>query len=52
MALRKTIFENSQQDFIVLQTEIFRRCVIRSLSMIYLPTSSPTDYVRRLSLRQ
>jgi hypothetical protein len=39
------------QDFTVLSTETFRRCVIRSLSMIFLPTLSPTDYVRRLYLR-
>jgi hypothetical protein len=32
--------------------ETFRRCVIRSSSVIYLPTSSPTDSVRRLSLRR
>ena len=31
------------QDFTVLPTETFRRCVIRSSSVIYLPTSSPTD---------
>jgi len=40
------------QDFTILPTEKFRRCVIRSSSMIFLPTSSPTDYVRRLSLRR
>jgi len=36
------------QDFIVLPTEIFRRYVISSSSVI----SLPTDYVRRLSLRR
>jgi hypothetical protein len=36
------------QDFIIFPMDIFYRCVIRSLSVIYLPTSSPTDYVRRL----
>jgi len=40
------------QDSTVLPTETFRRCVIRSSSVIFLPTSSPTDYVRRLSLRR
>ena len=40
------------QDFKVLPTEKFRRCVIRSSSVIFLPTSSSTDYVRRLSLRR
>jgi DNA-binding transcriptional LysR family regulator len=40
------------QYFTVLPMEIFRRCVISSLSVIYLPTSSPTDYVRRFSLRR
>jgi hypothetical protein len=39
---------NSLQDFTVLPTNIFRRCVISSSSVIFLPTSSPTDYVRRL----
>jgi hypothetical protein len=43
---------NSLQDFTVLQTDQFRQCVIRSSSVIFLPTSSPTDYVRRLSLRR
>jgi len=43
---------NSLQDFTVLPTDQFRRCVIRSSSVIFLPTSSPTDYVRRLSLRR
>jgi hypothetical protein len=38
------------QDFTVLPTKIFRRCVISSSLVIYLPTSSPMDYVRRLSL--
>jgi len=40
------------QDFTVLPTEKFRRCVIRSSSVIFLPTSSPTEYVRRLYLRR
>jgi hypothetical protein len=39
------------QDFTVLPMEKFRRCVIRSSSVIFLPTSSPTEYVRRLYLR-
>ena len=39
------------QDFTVLPTEIFRWCVISISSVIYLLTSSPIDYVRRLSLR-
>jgi len=38
------------QDFTVLPTDQFRQCVIRSSSVIFLTTSSPTDYVRRLSL--
>jgi hypothetical protein len=42
----------SLQDFTVLPTDQFRRCVIRSSSVIFLPTSSPTDYVRRLSFRR
>jgi hypothetical protein len=42
----------SLQDFTFLSMKIFRRCVIRSSSVIYLPTSSPTDSVRRLSLRR
>jgi len=40
---------NTLQDFTVLLMDIFRRCVISSSSVIYLPTSLPTDYVRRLS---
>ena len=40
------------QDFTVLPTEKFRRSVIRSSSVIFLPTSSPTEYVRRLYLRR
>jgi len=40
------------QDFTVLPTEQFRRSVIRSSSVIFLPTSSPTEYVRRLYLRR
>jgi hypothetical protein len=43
---------HSLQDFTVLPTEIFCRFVIRSSSVIYLPTSSQTDSVRRLSLRR
>jgi len=42
----------SLQDFTVLPTNIFRRCVINSSSVIYLPTSSPTNYVRRLSFHR
>jgi len=42
----------SLQDFTVLPTDQFRRCVIRSSSVIFLPTSSPMDYVRRLSLHR
>jgi len=42
----------SLQDFTVLPTEQFRRCMIRSSSVIFLPTSSPTEYVRRLYLRR
>jgi len=42
----------SLQDFTVLPMDHFRRCVIRNSSVIFLPTSSPTDYVRRLSLRR
>jgi len=44
--------QKSLQDFTVLPTKIFRRCVITSSSVIYLLTSSPTSYVRRLSLRR
>jgi hypothetical protein len=40
------------QDFTVLSTAKFRRCVIRSLSVIFLLMSSPTEYVRRLYLRR
>jgi hypothetical protein len=42
----------SLQDFTVLPTEIFRRCVITSSLVIYLPTSSLTNYFRRLSARR
>jgi hypothetical protein len=42
----------SLQDFTVLPMDTFRRCVIRSSSVIYLPTSSSTAYVRRLSFRR
>ena len=53
IAQRATTFEREPlQDFTVLPTEKFRRCVIRSSSVIFLPTSSPTDYVRRLSFRR
>jgi hypothetical protein len=44
--------EHALQDFTVLPTKTFRLCVIRSLSVIFLPTSSPTDYVRRLYLHR
>ena len=40
------------QDFTVLPMAIFRRYVIKSSLVIYLPTSSPTEYVRRLSFRR
>jgi len=43
---------NTLQDFTVLPTDIFRQCVIRSSSVNKSPTSSPTDYVRRLSFRR
>jgi len=46
------VIVSSLQDFIVLPTEIFCRCVIKSSSMIYLPTSSPTNSIRRLSLHR
>ena len=46
------VFGCSLQDFTVLPTDKFRRCVIRSSSVIFLPTSSPTDYVRRLYLHR
>jgi hypothetical protein len=39
---------SSLQDFTVLSTDKFRRCVIRSSSVIFLPT----EYVRRLSFRR
>jgi len=42
----------SLQDFTVLPTDMFRRCVIRSSSVIFLLTSSSTDYVCRLSLHR
>jgi len=42
----------SLQEFTVLPTEKFRRCMIRSSSVIFLPMSSPTEYVRRLYLRR
>jgi len=41
---RDSYHENlTLQDFTILSTETFRRCVIRSSSVIFLPTSSPTD---------
>jgi hypothetical protein len=43
---------NTLQDFKILPTDKFRRCVIRSSSVIFLPMSSPTDYVRWLTLRR
>jgi len=50
LSILRTMFNNALQDFTVLPTAKFRRCVIRSSSVIFLPTSSPTDYIRRLSL--
>jgi hypothetical protein len=50
--LNQILRDETLQDFIVLPTDLFRRCVISSSSVIYLPTSLPTDYVRRLSLRR
>ena len=47
-----TALDISLQDFTVLPTEQFRRCMIRSSSVIFLPTSSPTEYVCRLYLRR
>jgi hypothetical protein len=49
-----SVFVNNHplQDSTVLPTENFRRCVIRSSSVIFLPTSSPTDYVRRHYFRR
>jgi len=44
--------ELALQDFTILPTEKFRRCVIRSSSVIFLPTSSPMDYVYRLFFRR
>ena len=35
------------QDFTVLPTDIFRRCVIESSTVKYLPTILPTEYSRR-----
>jgi hypothetical protein len=43
------MLKHSLQDFTVLPTENFHRYVIKISSVIYLPTSSPTEYVRRLS---
>ena len=40
------------QNFTVLPTKIFRRYVIKISSVIYLPTSSPMEYVRWLSFRR
>jgi hypothetical protein len=42
----------SLQDFTVLPTEIFRWYVIKISPVIYLPTSSPTEYVCRLSFHR
>jgi len=39
------------QDFIVLPTKIFRRSVIQSSSVFFLPTASQKENVRRLSFR-
>jgi len=44
------VLSSSGQDFTVLPTETFRRCVIISSSVIFLPTPSPTEYVHRLYL--
>jgi len=49
---RWQVFSMTLQDFTVLPTNIFRRCVIRSLSVIYLSTSSPMDCVRQLYFRR
>jgi hypothetical protein len=40
---KKKYLQLSLQDFTVLPTEIFRRCVITSSSVNYSPTSSPTE---------
>ena len=37
----------SLQDFTVLPTAIFRRCMIERLSVKYLPTILPTEYARQ-----
>jgi len=50
--LNKIYHPWSLQDFTVLPTEKFRWCMIRSSSVIFLPTSSPTDLVRWLYLRR
>ena len=39
--------ETTLQDFTVLPTAIFRRCVIELSSVKYLPTILPTEYSRR-----
>jgi hypothetical protein len=52
MSLPTKLTIDTLQDFTVLPTEIFRRYVIKILSVIYLPTSSPTEYVRQLSFCQ
>jgi len=44
------IWVDSLQDFTILPTDEFRWCVIKSSLVIFLLTSSPTDYVRRLTL--
>jgi len=52
MTLIIRLYIKSLQDFTVFPTDIFRRCVIRSSLVIYLPTYSPTDYVRQLYFHQ
>jgi hypothetical protein len=42
----------SLQNFTVLPTDIFRRYEIQSLSVIFLPTKSPTENVRRHNVRR
>jgi hypothetical protein len=43
-----TLGQLALQDLTVLPTKIFRRYVIKISSVIYLPTSSPTEYDRQL----
>jgi len=45
-------YHQTLQDFTVLPTDQFRRYMIISSSVIFLPMSTPTDYVRRLYLRR